>query len=100
MHAGAYKDQSLRLFDQCGENVRRQYIDSKDARNSELGLDPPLATANARIVDYSVDAAEFVDLVGDCSCPSDGGEVAGDYPLGAANRREGVATSSLVTPVQ
>jgi hypothetical protein len=58
------------------------------------------AITDARIVDYSVDAAEFVDLVGNCSCPSNGGEVARDYPLGAASRSEGVATSSLVTPVQ
>ena len=26
-------------------------------------------------VDFSVEAAELVDLVGNCSCPSDGGEV-------------------------
>ena len=51
-------------------------------------------------MDYGVEAAEFVDLVGNCSCPSDGGEVARDYPLGAGSRREGVATATLVTSVQ
>src|SRR5438046_2273368 len=81
-----------RHFDQCGENVGRQHIDSKDARNAGLPLDPSLAITDPRIVDYSVEAAEFVDLVGNYSCPSDGGKVARDYLLGAGGRREGVAT--------
>jgi hypothetical protein len=51
-------------------------------------------------VDYSVEAAELVDLVGNCSCPSDGGEVPGDNSPGAGCRRKSVATSTLVSPVQ
>jgi hypothetical protein len=65
-----------------------------------LHLHPPLAITDARIVDYSIKAAELVDLVGDCSWPSDGGEVPGDNSASAGCRREGVATSTLVSPVQ
>ena len=69
MHAGAQINQSLRSFDQCRQNVGREHIDSEDAWNSGLHLHPPLTITNARIVDYSVEAAELVDLVGNCSCP-------------------------------
>jgi hypothetical protein len=51
-------------------------------------------------VDYSVEAAELIDLVGECSCPSDGGEVPGDNSSGAGCRRDRFATSTLVSPVQ
>jgi hypothetical protein len=51
-------------------------------------------------VDYSVEAAELVDLVDNCSCPGDGREVSGDDSPGAGCCREGVATSILVSPVQ
>jgi hypothetical protein len=51
-------------------------------------------------VDYSVEGAELVDLLGNPSCPSDGREVSGDNSRGAGCRREGVATSTLVSPVQ
>jgi hypothetical protein len=51
-------------------------------------------------VDYSVEAAELVDRVGNCSCPRDGREVSRDsFPV-AGCRREGVAASTLVSPVQ
>jgi hypothetical protein len=40
------------------------------------------------------------DLVGNCSCPSNGGEVPGDNSFGAGCRRDRVATSFLVSPVQ
>jgi hypothetical protein len=100
MHAGAQINQSLGSFDQCRQNVRSEHIDSEDARNSELHLHPPLAITEARIVDYSVEAAELVDLIGNCSCPSDGGEVSGDKSPGAGCRREHVAASTLVSPAQ
>src|SRR5712672_3266922 len=100
MHAGAQIDQSLRSFDQCRQNVGREHIDSEDAWNSGLHLHPSLAITDARVVDYSVEAAELVDLVGKCSCPSDGGEVPGDSCSGAGCRRERVATSPLVSPVR
>ena len=100
MHAGTHIDQSLRSFDQCGQSVGREHIDSEDARNSGLRLHPPLAITDARIVDYRVERAKLVDLVGNGSCPSDGGEVPGDNSLGAGCRREGVATSTFVSPVQ
>jgi hypothetical protein len=51
-------------------------------------------------VDRSVEAAELVDFVGNSFCPSDGREIPGDNPPGAGCRREGVATSALVSPVQ
>ena len=100
MHPGAQINQSLRSFDQGRQNVGREHIDSKDARNSGLHFHPPLAITDARIVDYSIEAAELVDLVGNCSWPSDGGEVPGDNSASAGCRREGVATSTLVSPVQ
>src|SRR5260370_37565963 len=100
MHAGAQINQSLRSFDQCRQNVGREHIDSKDARNSGLHLHPPLAITDARIVDYSVETAELADLVGHCSCPGDGREVSRDDSSGAGCRRERVATSTLVSPVQ
>src|ERR1700757_1119350 len=100
MHAGAQINQSLRSFDQCRQNVGREHIDSEDARNSGLLLHPPLAITDARIVDYRVEAAELVDLVGNCPCPSDGREVSGNNSPGAGCRREGVATSPIVSSVQ
>jgi hypothetical protein len=48
----------------------------------------------------SVEASKLVDLVGNRSCPSDGGEVSGDNSPGAGRRREGVATPTIVSPVQ
>src|SRR3954470_9416467 len=98
MHTGAYIDQSLRPFDQCRQNVGREHIDSEDGRNSGLHLDPALAITHARIVDYSVEGAEPVDLLGNRSCPSDGGKVAGNDSLGARCRHEGVVTSTLFRP--
>ena len=68
--------------------------------NSGLHFHPSLAITDARIVDYSVEASEPVDLVGKCSGPSDGGKVPGDNCSGAGYRRESVATSTLVSPVQ
>src|SRR5260370_15223989 len=99
MHAGAQINQSLRSFDQCRQNVGREHIDSKDARNSGLHLHPPLAITDARIVDYSVETAELVHFVGNFSCPSDGREDAGDNSSGADYRPERVATSTLLSPV-
>src|ERR1700736_3475847 len=98
MHAGTQINQSLRSFDQCRQNVGREHIDSKDARNSGLHLHPPLAITDARIVDYSVETAEPVDLVGNCSCPSDGREVSGDNSPGAGCCRERVATRPSFRP--
>src|SRR3984893_18178614 len=107
MHAGTQINQSLRSFDQCRQNVGREHIDSKDARNSGLPLHPPLAITDARIVDYSIDTAELVYLVGDSSlrahsseCHPESGEVPGDISASAGGRREVVATSTLVSPVQ
>jgi hypothetical protein len=57
------------------QNVGREHIDSEKAWNSGLHLHPPLTRTNARVVDYSVEAAELIDLVSKCFCPSDGGEV-------------------------
>jgi hypothetical protein len=51
-------------------------------------------------VDHSVEAAELVDLVGNCPCPGHRREVSGRNSPGAACRREGVATSTLVSTVQ
>jgi hypothetical protein len=51
-------------------------------------------------VDHSVEVAALVDLVGNCSCAGDGREVSGDNSRGAGCRREGVATSTLVSPAQ
>ena len=70
MHPGAQIDQSLRSFDQGRQNVGREHIDCKDARNSGLHFHPPLAITDARIVDYSIEAAELVDLVGNCFGPA------------------------------
>src|SRR5437868_8272119 len=100
MHAGTQINQSLRSFDQCRQNVGREHIDSEDARNSGLHLHPPLAITDAHIVDYSVETAQLFDLVGNCSCPSHGGEVSRDNSSGAGCRRERVTTSTLVSPVQ
>src|ERR1700757_3223058 len=100
MHAGAQINQSLWSFDQCRQNVGREHIDSEEAGNSGLHLHPSLAITNARIVDYSVEAPELVDLFGKCSCPGDGGEVSGDYFSSAGCRRKRFATSTLVSPVQ
>ena len=100
MHPGAQINQSLRSFDQGRQNVGREHIDCKDARNSGLHFHPPLAITDARIVDYSVEAAELVDLAGNRSWPSDGGEVPEDNSASAGCRREGVATSPLVSPMQ
>jgi len=50
-------------------------------------------------MDYTVEAGEPIDLVGNCSCPSDGGQIAGNNSLGTRRRRDGVATSILVSPV-
>src|SRR3954463_15469395 len=100
MHTGAYINQSLRSFDQRRQNVGRKHIDGEDARNSGLHLHPALAITDACIVDYSVEGAEPVHLLGHCSCPSDGREVSGDNSPGARCCREGVATSTLVSPVQ
>src|SRR5207244_11877339 len=85
---------------QCRQNVGRQHIDREDAWNSGLHLHPPLTITNARIVDYSVEAAELIDLVGNSSCPSDGREVPRDNPSSASCRRERFATSTLVSPMQ
>src|ERR1700731_3057832 len=98
MHAGTQRNQSLRAFDQCRQNGGREHIDSKDARTSGLHLHPPLAITDARIVDYSVETAEPVDLVGNCSCPSDGREVSGDNSPGAGCCRERVATRPSFRP--
>ena len=100
MHAGAEINQSLRSFDQCRQNVEREHVDSEDARNSGLHFHPPLAITDARIMDYGIETAQLVDLVGNCSCPSDGREVSGDNFPGAGCRGESVATSNLVSPVQ
>src|ERR1700682_1652788 len=98
MHAGAQINQSLRSFDQWRQNVGREHIDAKAARTPAPPPPPPLAITDARIVDYCVETAELVDLVGNCSCPSDGREVSGDNSPGAGCRRERVATSTLVSP--
>src|SRR5271155_5215723 len=100
MHTGAQINQSLRSFDQCRQNVGGEHIDGEEARNSGLRFHPPLAITEARIVAYSVEAAERVDLGGNCSRPGDGREVSADTSPGARCRREGVATSTLVSPVQ
>jgi hypothetical protein len=50
-------------------------------------------------VDYCVEAAELVGLVGDCSCAGDGGEVPRNNSSGAGCRRQRGATSTLVSPV-
>src|SRR5215831_2090925 len=100
MHSRAQIYQSLRSFDQRRQNVGREHIDSEDARNSRLRFHPPLAIANARIVDYGVEASELIDLLRNSSRPSDGGEVPGNNPSGAACRSKGVTTSALVSPVQ
>jgi hypothetical protein len=42
------------------------------------------ADSDVRIVDYRVEAAELVDLVGNCSRPTDGGEVPRTAPLAPA----------------
>src|SRR5438105_3954735 len=100
MHTGAYIDQSLRTFDQCRQNVGREHIDREDARNSGFHLHPALAITDARIVDYGVEGAEPVHLLCNSSCPGDSREVSGNNSRGAGCRREGVATSTLVSPVQ
>jgi hypothetical protein len=100
MHAGAYIYQSRRSFDQSRQNVGGEHIDGEDTRNSGLHFHPSRAITDAGIVDYSVEAAEFVDLVGNCSCPGDGREVSADSAPAAGRRREGVAASPLVSPVQ
>src|SRR4029077_1468683 len=87
MHAGAHINQSLRSFDQRRQNVGREDIHSEEAWNSGFHLHPSLARTNARIVDYSVEAAELVDLVGKCFCPSDGREVPRDNSSGTGYRR-------------
>jgi hypothetical protein len=51
-------------------------------------------------VDYGVKATEVVCLVRNNPCPGDGGEVAGDGSLGTSRRCEGVATSTVIAPVQ
>jgi len=51
-------------------------------------------------VDHSVEAAMPVDLVGNSSSTSDGGQLPGNNSPGAGCRREGCATSPLVSPVQ
>ena len=46
------------------------------------------ADSDVRIVDYRVEAAELVDLVANCSRPTDGGEVPQNGSSGAGGRRE------------
>jgi hypothetical protein len=51
-------------------------------------------------VDHGIEAAELVDFRGYSFRPGDGKEIAGDNPPSAGCRREGVATSTLASPVQ
>jgi hypothetical protein len=101
MHAGAEIDQPIRPFDQRRQDIGCQHIDREDARNSRLGLDTPrLPIADAHIVDYGIEAAELVDLVGDGPCPGNGRKVPGDDSQGAGSRRERVAAPTGIASVQ
>lgn len=51
-------------------------------------------------MDYSVKAAEFVDMLSHCSNPSDVRETTCDNSQSARSRSEGVAASTLIEPVQ
>jgi hypothetical protein len=87
------------LDTQTGGKILEQ-LEMQQHAGDVPSVDPsPLAITDARIVDYTIAAAELVDLVGNCSWPSDGGEVPGDNSASAGCRREGVATSTLVSPV-
>jgi hypothetical protein len=84
VHAGADIDQPIRSFDQRCQDVGREHIDREDAGNSGLGLHPArLAIADARIVDYGVEATELIDLACYGRRPGDSAEVPGDSSLGA-----------------
>jgi hypothetical protein len=100
VRAGADIYQSIRLFDQCRQNVGREHINGEDAGNSGLRLHPRLAITDPGIVDYRIKATELVDLVGNGPRPGDGGKVPGDASPGAGCRREGIAISTVIAPVQ
>ena len=76
VHAGTEIDQPLRPFDQGGQQIGRKRVDGEDMGKAVGGRDPPLAIADARVVDHRVEAAELVDLFGDAAGPGDGREVA------------------------
>ena len=51
-------------------------------------------------MDYGVKAIELIDLVGNGPRPGDRSQVPSHGSLGAGRRRERVATSTLIPPVQ
>jgi hypothetical protein len=51
-------------------------------------------------MDDSVEATELVDLVGNGPRPGDSRKVPGNGSPGTGRRREGVATSIVIAPVQ
>ena len=51
-------------------------------------------------MDNGIGATQLIDLVGDCTCPSDGRKVPRNNAPGTECSREGVATSTLISPVQ
>src|SRR5262249_21149035 len=100
VRARADIDEPSRLFDQCSQNVGREHIDGEDAGNAGLNLHSSLAITNAGTVDYGIKATELIDLVGNGPRPGDRGQISGDGSPGTAPRHEGVATSTVVAPMQ
>jgi hypothetical protein len=100
VRAGADIDEPRWFFDQCRQNVGCQHINGEDAGNSRLALYPPLAIADACVVDDRIKTTEVVDLVGNGPRPADGREISRDDSLGAGCRRKSVATSTVIPSVQ
>ena len=82
------------------KNVGGKHIDSENARNPRFNLDPSLTIADAGIVNYRIEAAKRVDLLGDGRRSVDCREITADDRDSAGRSREAIATSSRVPSVQ
>jgi hypothetical protein len=77
VHAAAEVDESLRTFDESGEQVRRDDVDGHDVR----------ATGEASVVDDCVNWAELVDAIGDSAALVHVGQVPDDRLSAAVEER-------------
>ncbi len=63
--AGTQVDEALWSLDKCGQDVRCERVDGEHMGQPVFGCDAPgLAIADARIVNYSVEGAEPINLIG------------------------------------
>lgn len=58
------------VFRSVPSECRGERINAEDARNPGLHFHPSLSVTEPRIVDHGVEAAELVDLAGNCSAPA------------------------------